>query len=80
MVTVHTDNPTDDLQDLEIDDIEFHGFEGDSTNDFCDALDTLDEEYPFQSLAPPPTSRSYTTYEEAEKELHQWTAARGYGV
>ena len=62
MGTVHTDNPLNDLQDLEINDVEFHGFnddEGDSNNDFYDALDTLDEEYPFQSLAPPSTSRSY---------------------
>jgi hypothetical protein len=58
MGTVHTDSLLSDLQDLEIDDVEFHGFdndEGDSNNDFYDALDTLDEEYPFQSLAPPPT-------------------------
>jgi hypothetical protein len=69
MGTVHTDSPLSDLQDLEIDDVEFHGFdndEGESNNDFYDALDTLDEEYPFQSLAPPPTSRSYPTYQEAE--------------
>ena len=83
MGTVHTDSPLNDLLDLEIDDVEFHGFdddEGDSNNDFYDALDTLDEEYPFQSLAPPPTSRSYPTYQEAENTLYEWTAARGYGL
>ena len=64
MGTFRTDSPLKDLQGLEIDDIEFHGFDddegdGDSNSDFYEALDTLDEEYPFQSLAPPPTSRSY---------------------
>ena len=67
MGTVHTDHGFDDD-------------EGDSNNDFYDALDTLDEEYPFQSLAPPPTSRSYPTYQEAENALYEWTAARGYGL
>ena len=83
MGTAHIDNPPNDLQDLEIDDVEFHGFddhEGGSNNDFCDTLDTLDEEYPFQSLAPPPTSRSYPTNQEAERALYEWTRARGYGL
>ena len=77
MGTVHPDSPLNDLLDLEIDDVEFHGFdddEGDSNTDFYDASDTLDEEYPFQSLAPPPTSRSYPTYQEAENALYEWTA------
>jgi len=78
MGTVHTDSPLNDLLDLEIDDVEFHGFdddEGDSNNDFYDALDTLDEEYPFQSLAPPPISRSYPTYQEAENGLQHVATA-----
>jgi hypothetical protein len=56
-----------------------HNFE-DSEDEFYNALTTTDEEYPFQGLAPPPTQRSYATYKLAEKDLHEWTAARGYGL
>ena len=83
MDTVHVDSPLDELLNGGIDDEGWDGvsdLENSSDDEFYDALTTTDEDYPFQPLAPPPTSRSYATYEEAETALYQWTAARGYGL
>jgi hypothetical protein len=89
MDTVHIDGPLDELLNGVTEDEEWDGlgdfghlsdFENSSDDEFHDAPTTIDEDYPFQPLAPPPTSRSYATYEEAETALYQWTAARGYGL
>jgi hypothetical protein len=83
MGTVHIDDPLDELLNGVTEDEEWDGlsdFENSSDDEFHDAPTTIDEDYPFQPLAPPPTSRSYATYEEAETALYQWTAARGYGL
>src|SRR5436305_5951885 len=83
MDTVHIDGSLDALFNGVTEDEESSGVsdsENSSDNEFHDAPTTFDEDYPFQPLAPPPTSRSYATYEEAQRGLYQWTAARGYGL
>jgi hypothetical protein len=76
MDTVHIDDPLDELLNGVTEDEEWDGlgdfenlsdfenfsdFENSSDDEFHDAPTTIDEDYPFQPLAPPPTSRSYAT-------------------
>jgi hypothetical protein len=72
MGTVHIPTAIDDVLSSEWSD--------ESAEDFFDARTTANEEFLFQPLAPPPISRSYRTYDEAESKLHEWTTARGYGL
>jgi hypothetical protein len=73
MGAVHIDGPLDELLNSVAEDEEWGGasdLENSSDDEFHDAPTTINKDYPFQPLAPPPTSRSYATYEEAETALY----------
>jgi hypothetical protein len=56
MGTVHIDDPLDELLNGVTEDEEWDGlsdFENSSDDEFHDAPTTIDEDYPFQPLAPP---------------------------
>jgi hypothetical protein len=84
MGTIHLDSPLDEVLGGMADENDFnnpseHSLENDE-DEWHDALINTDEEYPFQRLAPPPITRSFPSFEAADKFLHQWTAARGYAL
>jgi hypothetical protein len=73
MDTVPVDSPLDELLNGVTGDEGWDGvndLENSSDDDFHVTPTTIDEDYPFQPLAPPPIPRSYPTYEEAETALY----------
>jgi hypothetical protein len=71
MGTVHIPTTIDDVLSVPPNYDELSEWSDESAEDFFNARTTTNEEFLFQPLAPPPISRSYRTYDEAESKLHE---------